>query len=153
MSRHKEIGPITAVGSPLSLETYWISASGIVYNVLCFSGRRPGAHRSAGYTKNIGPRLMLRLTIALLCSATLLGAQDDLDQQLRSIIGAYAIARENAADPVNSEQALYAGAIPAMLRKLDPHSVFFDPEQFEQLKRMETSTSKGFGSVVSKPLE
>ena len=44
---------------------------------------------------------------------------------------------------------MYAGAIPAMLRKLDPHSVFFDPEQFEQLKRMETSTSKGFGSVVS----
>ena len=92
---------------------------------------------------------MLRLTTALLCSATLLGAQDDLDRQLRSIIGAYAIARENAADPVNSEQALYAGAIPAMLRKLDPHSVFFDPDQFEQLKRMETSTSKGFGSVVS----
>src|ERR1035438_1140107 len=74
---------------------------------------------------------MPRLTIALLCSATLLGAQDDLDKQLRGIIDAYAIAAENAADPVNSEQALYAGAIPAMLRKLDPHSVFFDPEQFE----------------------
>ena len=93
--------------------------------------------------------MMLRLTTALLCSATLLGAQDDLDKQLRSIIGAYAVAAENAADPVNSEQALYTGAIPAMLRKLDPHSVFFDPEQFEQLKRMETATSKGFGSVVS----
>ncbi len=92
---------------------------------------------------------MLRLTTALLCSATLLWAQDDLDLQLRGIIGAYALAAENAADPINSEQALYAGAIPAMLRKLDPHSVFFDPEQFEQLKRMESSTSKGFGSVVS----
>jgi carboxyl-terminal processing protease len=92
---------------------------------------------------------MLRLTIALLCSTTLLVAQDDLDRQLRSIIDAFAIASENAADPVDSEQAMYAGAIPAMLRKLDPHSVFFDPGQFEQLKRMETSTSKGFGSVVS----
>jgi carboxyl-terminal processing protease len=92
---------------------------------------------------------MLRLTIALFCCATLLGAQDDLDRQLRDVIGAYAIAAENAADPVDSEQAMYAGAIPAMLRKLDPHSVFFAPEQFEQLKRMETSTSKGFGSVVS----
>ena len=87
---------------------------------------------------------MFRLTIGLLCSAALLGAQDDLDQQLRSIIGAYAIAAENAADPVNSEQALYAGAIPAMLRKLDPHSVFFDPEQFEQLKRMESLHLQGF---------
>jgi carboxyl-terminal processing protease len=92
---------------------------------------------------------MLRLTLVLLCSATLLGAQDDLDRQLRDVIGAYSLAAENAADPVDSEQAMYAGAIPAMLRKLDPHSVFFDPEQFEQLKRMETSTSKGFGSVVS----
>ena len=32
---------------------------------------------------------------------------------------------------------------------LDPHSVFFDPGQFEQLKKMESSTQKGFGSVVS----
>jgi carboxyl-terminal processing protease len=92
---------------------------------------------------------MLRLTLALLCSAFLLGAQDDLDRQLRDVIGAYSLAAVNAADPVDSEKAMYAGAIPAMLRKLDPHSVFFDPEQFEQLKRMETSTSKGFGSVVS----
>jgi carboxyl-terminal processing protease len=92
---------------------------------------------------------MLRLTIAFLCCATVFGAQDDLDRQLRAVIGAYSLAAENAADPVDSEKAMYAGAIPAMLRKLDPHSVFFDPEQFEQLKRMETSTSKGFGSVVS----
>src|ERR1017187_2754475 len=92
---------------------------------------------------------MLRLTIALLCCATLLGAQDDLDRQLRDVIGAYSLAVENAADPGDSEQAFYPGALPAMLRKLRPHSVLFDPEQFEQLKRMETSTSKGFGSVVS----
>ena len=36
-----------------------------------------------------------------------------------------------------------------MLRKLDPFSVFFDPGQFEQLKELEKSTRKGFGSVVS----
>jgi carboxyl-terminal processing protease len=36
-----------------------------------------------------------------------------------------------------------------MLRRLDPHSVFFDPGQFEQLKKLQTSTEKGFGSVVS----
>ena len=58
---------------------------------------------------------MLRLTIALLCSAALLGAQDDLDRQLRSIIDAFAIASENAADPVDSEQAMYAGAILLLL--------------------------------------
>uniref|UniRef100_Q023Q8 C-terminal processing peptidase-3. Serine peptidase. MEROPS family S41A n=1 Tax=Solibacter usitatus (strain Ellin6076) TaxID=234267 RepID=Q023Q8_SOLUE len=92
---------------------------------------------------------MLRSTLVLLCTACLLSAQDDFEKQMRSVIGAYAIAAENAADPITSEQAFYAGAIPGLLRKLDPHSIFFDPEQFEQLKRMESSTSKGFGSVVS----
>src|ERR1017187_9834248 len=109
----------------------------------------PLALRGPRVTLEHRTRLMLRLAIALFCSATLLGAQDDLDRQLRDVIGAYSLAAENAAEPVDSEQAMYAGAIPAMLRKLDPHSVFFAPEQFEQLKRMETSTSKGFGSVVS----
>jgi carboxyl-terminal processing protease len=92
---------------------------------------------------------MLRSALVVLCAASLLSAQDDLEKQMRSVIGAYAIAAENAADPVTSEQAFYAGAIPGLLRKLDPHSIFFDPDQFEQLKRMESSTSKGFGSVVS----
>ena len=36
-----------------------------------------------------------------------------------------------------------------MLRKLDPFSVFLDPAQTEQLKEMEKSERKGFGSVVS----
>ena len=91
---------------------------------------------------------MLRLTATLLCAAALLAA-DDFDGQIRSVIGAYAILQQNAADPFSSEQAFYQGAIPGLLKKLDPHSVFFDPGQFEQLRRMEQSTSKGFGSVVS----
>src|SRR5207247_4546198 len=41
------------------------------------------------------------------------------------------------------------GAIPGLLLRLDPHSVFFDPGQFDQLRKLETSTQKGFGSVVS----
>jgi len=93
---------------------------------------------------------MLRLTATLLCAAaTLFAADDALDSQIRSVIGAYAILQQNAADAFSSEQAFYQGAIPGLLKKLDPHSVFFDPGQFEQLKRMEQSTSKGFGSVVS----
>src|SRR5260221_7391009 len=59
------------------------------------------------------------------------------------------LVRENAAEPVNSERAFYEGLIPGMLRRLDPHSAFLDPGQFAQLKRMQRSESKGFGSVVS----
>jgi carboxyl-terminal processing protease len=92
---------------------------------------------------------MLRLTVALLCAATALQGADDLDAQLKTIINAYAIMEQNAADPVSSEQAFFQGAIPGLLRRLDPHSVFFDPGQFDQVKKMEESTQKGFGSVVS----
>src|SRR5262249_26336131 len=86
-----------------------------------------------------------------LCAATLSAASsdDELPQHLKRIIDAFAILQQNAADPITSEQAFYQGAIPGLLRKLDPHSVFFDPGQFEQLKKLETSTQKGFGSVVS----
>ena len=64
-------------------------------------------------------------------------------------MNAYALIEANAADPVSSEQIFYQGAIPGLLRTLDPHSIFFDPGQFEQVKRMESSTQKGFGSIVS----
>jgi carboxyl-terminal processing protease len=93
---------------------------------------------------------MIRLAAVLLfAAATLAAGDDDLDAQMKRVIDAYAIAARNAADPVSSEQVFYQGAIPGLLRKLDPHSVFFDPGQFQQLKKMEASTQKGFGSVVS----
>jgi len=91
---------------------------------------------------------MVRFLPAVLLLASSAWA-DDLDSQVKRLVGAYALVEENAADPVSSEQVFYQGVIPGMLRRLDPHSVFFDPQQFEQLKQLETSTRKGFGSVVS----
>src|SRR5580692_7163915 len=73
----------------------------------------------------------------------------DLDSSLKRFTEVLAVVQREAADPVNTEQAVYQGAIPGMLRRLDPHSVFFDPQQFEQLKQMERAESKGFGSIVS----
>jgi carboxyl-terminal processing protease len=73
----------------------------------------------------------------------------DIDVQLKKFVEAFAKVEANAADPVSSDQAIYSGAIPGMLRGLDPHSTFLDPQQTEQLKEMERSERKGFGSVVS----
>jgi carboxyl-terminal processing protease len=92
---------------------------------------------------------MVRLTAAFFATALALCAADDLDSQIKSLISTYATVETNAADPVAPEQAFYQGAIPGLLHVLDPHSVFFDPSQFDQLKKMEASTQKGFGSVVS----
>ncbi len=74
---------------------------------------------------------------------------DQLARDLKKMIDVFSIADREAADPVAPDQAFYQGAIPGMLKVLDPHSVFFDPGQFEQLKQMQHSESKGFGSIVS----
>ncbi len=92
---------------------------------------------------------MLRFSLLLLCAAATVAAADDLPSQMKSVMDAYTALERNAADPVSPEQAFYEGAIPGLLRQLDPHSVFFDTGQFEQLKHMESSQQKGFGSVVS----
>jgi carboxyl-terminal processing protease len=99
---------------------------------------------------------MRRLIAALLLAVTPLAAQrwanvnpEELSAELRRFLEVYAAVEQNAAAPPAPEQAIFSGAIPGMLRQLDPHSVFFDPAQFEQLKQMEQSTTKGFGSVVS----
>ncbi len=73
----------------------------------------------------------------------------DLESQLKRFVDLFARVEREAADEVDIRKAFYEGAIPGMLRRLDPHSVFFDPDQFEQLKELEKSTRKGFGSVVS----
>jgi carboxyl-terminal processing protease len=88
---------------------------------------------------------------ALLAGA--LSAQDapppPLEQELKRFVQAFAAIEAQAADPISSESAIFGGAIPAMLRTLDPFSVFLDPQQTEQLQEMEKSERKGFGSVVS----
>jgi carboxyl-terminal processing protease len=87
------------------------------------------------------------LALASLRAADPPASQDE--REMKRFIDAFQILRENSATPFDIDQAFYQGAIPGMLHKLDPHSNFFDPDQFAQLKQMETSTSKGFGTVVS----
>src|SRR5439155_19700954 len=76
---------------------------------------------------------------------------DALARELKKVVDVFVTVDREAADPVSPGAACYQGAIPGMLRSLDRHSVFFDPGQFEQLKQMEESERKGFGSSVSVP--
>ena len=52
---------------------------------------------------------------------------DQLARDLKKLVDVFTIADREAADPVAPDQAFYQGAIPGMLKTLDPHSVFFDP--------------------------
>ena len=73
----------------------------------------------------------------------------ELDPYLKQFVNVLSAIDANSADPVPAERTVYGGAIPSMLRQLDPHTQFFDPGQFQQLKQMQDSEQKGFGSVVS----
>lgn len=90
---------------------------------------------------------MVATLLSLLLAA--MAVQTDLEEAIRRIAEAYALVEREAAEPPAPEKAFYEGLIPGMLRPLDPHSVFFSPEQFEQLKQLQESRTKGFGSVVS----
>jgi carboxyl-terminal processing protease len=91
--------------------------------------------------------------LLLSCAVLSLAADDTIKDEdarlMKKFIDAYQILEKNTADPFDVDKAFYEGAIPGLLRHLDPHSVFFDPGQYQQLQQMESSTRKGFGTVVS----
>lgn len=92
------------------------------------------------------------LLVVFLLFAFPVAAQEDpegLAQHIRRFAQVFALLEENSADKPDVKAAFENGALPGALRKLDPHTVFFNKDQFEQLRDMQTSTRKGFGSVVS----
>jgi carboxyl-terminal processing protease len=96
-------------------------------------------------------RIFALIFLLLLPSA--MRADDDsaatVADDLKKIIDVFLTFDDQAADPVSPDQAIYEGAIPGMLRTLDPHSIFFDPDRFQQLQQMQKSEAKGFGTIVS----
>jgi carboxyl-terminal processing protease len=99
--------------------------------------------------------MLKRLTSLFLASCFAAAAQTQPtatisdEAAMKRFIDAFRILEQNSADPINVDQTFYQGVIPGLLRHLDPHSSFFDPDQYGQLKQMEASTRKGFGTVVS----
>lgn len=73
----------------------------------------------------------------------------ELAPLVEQFVKVFSTVSAQSADPVQVDKMIYGGAIPSMLRQLDPHTQFFDPSQFEQLRQMEDSEQKGFGSIVS----
>ena len=74
---------------------------------------------------------------------------EEIAQQLRRFAMVYSAVEENFADPVDDGTLIYRAAIPGMLSRLDPYTVFFDPDQFHQLQQQQQSKVEGFGTIVS----
>ena len=72
-------------------------------------------------------------------------SEDDIQTTLKNFTKVYALVEQNFAEPVDPDKAIYKGAIPGMLRTLDPHSNFFDPQDFQLLREDQKGHYYGVG--------
>ena len=83
-----------------------------------------------------------------LTSSASSGNEGDVRDSVRSFTQVYDVVQENYAEPVNPDKAIYNGAIPGMLRVLDPHSNFFDPKSYAALREEQRGKYYGVGMQV-----
>lgn len=76
-------------------------------------------------------------------------SEDDIKSSIRAFTKVYGVVEENAATPVDPDKNVYKGAIPGMLRTLDPHSNFFDPRDFQLLREDQKGRYYGVGMTVA----
>ncbi|HEX7730472.1 MAG TPA: S41 family peptidase [Terracidiphilus sp.] len=84
------------------------------------------------------------------------GAQSSEDESqlrdsLKSFSDVYAIVEQNYAEPIRGDKAdtaIYDGAIPGMLRVLDPHSNFYDPKAYAKMREDQRGHYYGVGMLI-----
>src|ERR1039457_214585 len=76
-------------------------------------------------------------------------SEGDLRGNVKSFASAYALIEENFADAIAPDKAIYQGAIPGMLRTLDPHSNFLDPTDYQDMQRKQRAQYFGIGMLIS----
>jgi len=76
-------------------------------------------------------------------------ADEEIRRALAKITRVYHEAVTQLPDPVDPEQAIYAGAVRGALSNLDPFSVFLDSGQFQAFQQQQRGVQQGFGAVLS----
>src|SRR5436190_2566006 len=105
-------------------------------------------------------RGVFRVVAVLLVSAVLGGiygpnvratsaSSDDYQSAVHDFTRVLDVVQANYAEHVDVDKAVYQGAIPGMLRMLDPHSNFFDAKQFALLREDQRGKYYGVGMVVA----
>ena len=87
------------------------------------------------------------------------GAQSSSDESqlrdsLKSFTSVYSIVEQNYAEPIEGDKAdtaIYDGAIPGMLRVLDPHSNFYDPKAYAKMREEQHGRYYGVGMTIQQP--
>jgi len=84
------------------------------------------------------------------------GAQSSADSSqyrdnVRTFGDVYALVEQNYAEPISGEKAdtvIFDGAIPGMLRVLDPHSNFYDPKAYAKMREEQHGRYYGVGMTI-----
>jgi carboxyl-terminal processing protease len=77
------------------------------------------------------------------------GSSDEqVNASLSEFSRVYDLVEDNSADKVTPDKGIYKGAIPGMLRTLDPHSNFFDPKEFAGLREEQKGRYFGVGMQI-----
>jgi carboxyl-terminal processing protease len=101
------------------------------------------------------PRFFLVGALAVLLSAlaggffggTAQATQDTVSQQYRAFTAALAAVDREYVEPLPSDRLIY-DAIGGMLQTLDPHSSFFDPKQYAQMRERQEGRYYGIGLSI-----
>ena len=102
----------------------------------------------------------LLLVVAILLFSSVLGgiygpsvrgatsSADDYQTAVRDFTRVLSVVQTNYAEPVDTDKAMYQGAIPGMLRVLDPHSTFFDARAFSVMREDQQGKYYGVGMLI-----
>jgi carboxyl-terminal processing protease len=101
------------------------------------------------------PRFFLVAGLAVLLSAlaggffggTAQATQDQVSQQYRVFTAALTAVDREYVEPLPSDRLIY-DAIGGMLQTLDPHSSFFDPKQYAQMRERQEGRYYGIGLSI-----
>ena len=77
--------------------------------------------------------------------------ESTLRDSLHSFTSVYSLVEQNYAEPMNTDKtdkAIYDGAIPGMLHVLDPHSNFYDPKAYAQMREDQHGKYYGVGMTI-----
>ncbi len=74
---------------------------------------------------------------------------DELSAGVQMFVRAYSLVEANFADSLPPERSIYDGAIPGMLRTLDPHSSFLDPNEWRIMQEKQRGQYFGVGMEVT----
>jgi carboxyl-terminal processing protease len=78
-------------------------------------------------------------------------SEGQVRDNLKAFYDVYAQVEQNYAEPIEGDKAdtaIYDGAIPGMLRVLDPHSNFYDPKAYAKMREEQHGRYYGVGMTI-----